>query len=107
MGQISVAEINPVAVVANAAKSAVHDMSVYVCNACKSECNVCGCWKFGFQTFETHEDDNSSDSSWSSDPMKMHFAVGNNQDHGIESYLWEIESRNKPVIINDKHRAGI
>ena len=62
MGQISVAVINPVAVVANAAKSAVHDMSVYVCNACKSEFNCCGCWQFGFQTFETHEDSSESSS---------------------------------------------
>ena len=60
MGQVNDAEINPMLVLANAVKSAVHDMSVYVCNACKSECNVCNCWVFVFQTFETHED--SSDS---------------------------------------------
>ena len=61
MGQVA-SEINPVAVVANGIKSVAHDMSVYVCNACKSECNFCGSWVFGFQTFEQHEDD-SSDSS--------------------------------------------
>ena len=83
MGQINVAEINPILVLANAAKSAVHDMSVYECNACKSECKLCGCWQFGFQTFETHESDsNSSESSWASDPMAMHCAVENN-DRGI------------------------
>ena len=63
MGQLNVAEINPMLVLANAVKSTVHDMSVYVCNACKSECSCCGCWVFGFQTFETHEDDRSDSSS--------------------------------------------
>ena len=63
MGQVA-SEINPVAVVTNGIKSVCHDLSVYVCNACKSECNFCGCWTFGFQTFETH--DSSSDSSSSS-----------------------------------------
>ena len=71
----------------------------------KASAIVVGALCLLFQTFETHEDDSSSDSS--SDPMKMYCAVGNNQDHGIESYSWEIESRNKPVIIDDKHRAGI
>ena len=68
MGQLNFAEINPMLVVANADKSAVHDMSLYVCNACKSECNCCGCLVFGFQTFETHESD-SSESSSSSDAI--------------------------------------
>ena len=62
MGNLSVAEINPVTAVTNGVKAIAHDCSVFVCNACKSECNFCGCWKFGFQTFETH-DDGSSDSS--------------------------------------------
>ena len=39
MGQLNVAEMNPVTVVANGIKSVCHDLSVYVCNACKSECN--------------------------------------------------------------------
>ena len=59
MGQVA-SEINPVAVVTNGIKSVAHDLLVYVCNACKSECNCCGCWTFGFQTFETHDSDNSS-----------------------------------------------
>ena len=63
MGQLNVAELNPVVALSNAVKSTVHDMSVYICNACKSECNFCGCWVFGFQTFETHESDSSSSSS--------------------------------------------
>ena len=67
MGQLNVAEMNPVTVVANGIKSVCHDLSVYVCNACKSECNFCGCWTFGFQTFETHDSDCSSDNSSSSD----------------------------------------
>ena len=57
MGQVA-SEINPVAAVANGVKAICHDCSVFVCNACKSECNFCGCWVFGFQTFETHESDN-------------------------------------------------
>ena len=60
MGQLKVAEMNPVTVVANSVKAVAHDLSVYVCNACKSECNFCGCWTFGFQTFETRGSDNSS-----------------------------------------------
>ena len=59
MGQVA-SEINPVAAVTNGVKSVCHDMAVYVCNACKSECNFCGCWTFGFQTFETHESDSDS-----------------------------------------------
>ena len=39
MGQLNVAEINPVTVVTNSVKAVAHDLSVYVCNACKSECN--------------------------------------------------------------------
>ena len=62
MGQVA-SEINPVAVVANGIKSVCHDLSVYVCNACKSECNFCGCWTFGFQTFETHSDSSGDSSS--------------------------------------------
>ena len=61
MGQVA-SEINPVAAVANGIKSVCHDLSVYVCNACKSECNCCGCLVYGFQTFANHDDD-SSDSS--------------------------------------------
>ena len=70
MGQLNVAEMNPVTVVANSVRAVAHDLSVYVCNACKSECNFCGCWTFGFQTFETHSDsssDSSSDNLSSSD----------------------------------------
>ena len=63
MGQLIVAEMNPVTVVAKSVKAVAHDLSVYVCNACKSECNFCGCWTFGFQTFETHDSDSSSSSS--------------------------------------------
>ena len=67
MGQLNVAEMNPVTAVANNVKAVAHDQSVYVCNACKSECNFCGCWTFGFQTFETHDSDSLSNSSSSSD----------------------------------------
>ena len=56
MGQVA-SEIYPVAAVTNGVKAICHDCSVFVCNACKSECNFCGCWAFGFQTFETHESD--------------------------------------------------
>ena len=59
MGQVA-SENNPVAAVANSVKAVCHGMAVYVCNACKSECNFCGCWVFGFQTFETHESDSDS-----------------------------------------------
>ena len=59
MGEVA-SEINPVATLTNNIKAVCHDMAVYVCNACKSECNCCGCWAFGFQTFETHESDNDS-----------------------------------------------
>ena len=62
MGQLNVAEMNPVTVVANSVKAVAHDLSVHGCNSCKSECNFCGCWAFGFQTFETHDSDNSSSS---------------------------------------------
>ena len=59
MGQVA-SDIYPIAAVANGAKAVCHDCSVFVCNACKSECNFCGCWVFGFQTFETHESDSDS-----------------------------------------------
>ena len=63
MGQINIAELSPATVVAKSVRDVAHDLSVYVCNACKSECDFCGCWRFGFQTFETHDSDSSSDSS--------------------------------------------
>ena len=59
MGQVA-SEINPVAAVTNGVNAVCHDCSVFVCNACKSECNFCGCWAFGFQTAETHESDSDS-----------------------------------------------
>ena len=59
MGQVA-SDINPVAAVTNGVKAICHDCSVLVCNACKSECNFCGCWVFGFQTFETLESGNDS-----------------------------------------------
>ena len=62
MGQLNVAELNPMAAALNGVKAICHDCSVFVCNACKSECNCCGCLVFGFQTFETHESDSSSSS---------------------------------------------
>ena len=52
--------MNPVVAVTNGVKAICHDWSVLVCNACKSECNFCGCWAFGFQTFEAHESDSDS-----------------------------------------------
>ena len=59
MGQVA-SEINPIAAATNGVKAVCHDCSVFVCNACKSECNFCGRWVFGFQTFETHESDSDS-----------------------------------------------
>ena len=59
MGQVA-SEINPVAAVTNGVKAVCHDCSVFVCNACTSECNFCGSWVFGFQTFEAHESDSDS-----------------------------------------------
>ena len=59
MGQVT-SEINPAAAVTNGVKAICHDCSVCVCNARKSERNFCGCWVFGFQTFETHESDSDS-----------------------------------------------
>ena len=63
MGQLNFAEINPMVAVVNGVKTICHDCSVFVCNACKSDCNCCGCLVFSFQTFETHESDSSSNSS--------------------------------------------
>ena len=64
MGNLNVAEINPVTAVANGVKAICHDCSVYVCNACSLRSNCCGgCWSFAIVTTETHEDDSSSDSS--------------------------------------------
>ena len=48
----AVEDLNPLSVI----KSTVHDISAFVCNSCRSDCDCCGCWKFGFQTFETHDD---------------------------------------------------
>ena len=55
MGQVasSLSDLNPLSV----AKSVIHDLSVYVLNSCKSSCDCCGCWKFGFESHETHGDD--------------------------------------------------
>ena len=55
MGQVvsAVSDLNPLSL----AKSVVHDISVYVLNSCKSSCDCCGCWKFGFESHETHGDD--------------------------------------------------
>ena len=45
---------------ANGVKTICHGCWVFVRNACKGERNFCGCWVFGFQTFETHESDSDS-----------------------------------------------
>ena len=64
----ALSDINPLSV----AKDISHDLSVYVFNACRSSCDSCGCWRFGFQTFETHDDspdidnDTSVNISWNS-----------------------------------------
>ena len=42
MGQLNVAEMNPVTAVANSVKAVAHNLSVYVCKTCKCECNFCG-----------------------------------------------------------------
>ena len=62
MGQLNFAEINPMAAMVNGVKAICHDCSVFVCYACKSECNCCRCLVFGFQTFETHQDSSESSS---------------------------------------------
>ena len=67
MGQLNVAEINPMAAMVNGVKAICHDCSVFVCNACKSACKCCGCIVLGFQTFETHED--SSETSAENDVL--------------------------------------
>ena len=56
MGQVA-SDLKSVMAVVNGAEAVFHDCSVFVHIACKSKCNFCGCWKFGFQPFETHEDD--------------------------------------------------
>ena len=48
----AVEDFNPLSIF----KSATHDISVYVLNSCRNLCDFCGCWRFGFQTFETHDD---------------------------------------------------
>ena len=45
-------DLNPMSII----KSVSHDVSVFICNSCKSQCNFCGCWTFAVQTFETHDD---------------------------------------------------
>ena len=61
MGAIasSIEGLNPLSVV----KSGVHDLSVFVLNSCRSECDCCGCLHWYIQTNETHEDDGSGSSS--------------------------------------------
>ena len=61
-----VADLNPLSVV----KSISHDFSVYVLNSCKSNCDCCGCWTFGFQTYETHDDEEPT-------PQHIHCAALN------------------------------
>ena len=58
MGNVleSVGELNPITAVANTIKSARHDFNVYFLNACKSDCDCCGCLKFGFSSKETHDE---------------------------------------------------
>ena len=61
------ADLNPVTAVSNAVKATVHDISVYVLNDCSSDCNLCGCWVFGFRSRETHDDtdnDTSLNIAW-------------------------------------------
>lgn len=55
----ALSEMNPLSV----AKDMSHDLSVYVLNSCKSQCDCCGCWRFGFQTFETHDDSDNDNNS--------------------------------------------
>ena len=58
MGQVatSLSDLNPLSVI----KSISHDISVYVLNSCKSSCDFCGCWRFAFETNETHDDQDES-----------------------------------------------
>ena len=58
MGQVatSLSDLNPLSVV----KAISHDLSVYVLNSCKSSCDLCGCWRFGLETKETHDDQDES-----------------------------------------------
>ena len=64
MGQLNVAELNPIVAVADGVKAIFHDCRMFVCNACSLRSNCCGgCWPFTIITTETHESDSSSDSS--------------------------------------------
>ena len=45
----SIEGLNPLSVI----KSGVHDLSVFVLNSCRSECNCCGCLHWYIQTNET------------------------------------------------------
>ena len=49
MGQLNVAEINPVTAVANGIKAVAHDCNVFVCAACKSECMFAGAGNLVFR----------------------------------------------------------
>ena len=58
MGNVleSVGELNPLTAVSNTVKSVCHDFNVYFLNALKSDCDLRGCWKFTFQSQETHDE---------------------------------------------------
>ena len=45
-------DMNPLSVI----KSGVHDLSAFVLNSCRSECDCCGCLHWIIQTNETHDD---------------------------------------------------
>ena len=55
----ALSEINPLSVV----KSSIHDLSVFVLNSCKSDCDCCGCLRFNVQTFPTTDMNSDNDTS--------------------------------------------
>ena len=58
MGNVlqSAAELNPLTAVANTVKSVCHDFNVYFLNACSTDCDCCGCFKWSVNSTETHDD---------------------------------------------------
>ena len=53
---------SPVASIASAVTNSCKYLSVFVLNDCRSSCNCCGCWTFGFVTHRVDEHTSSSSS---------------------------------------------
>ena len=63
---------SPVASLADAVANSCKYFSVYVLNDCRSSCNCCGCWKFGFETHRVDAHSSSEDSHEDSHGDDMH-----------------------------------